>query len=103
MAVVDLRYRKPLDRKLIESLNRFPLLVSVDEHTEAGSISGHLWRPDSAKCKLIRLGIEVEQVQRLVDAMLQEDLTLEHFGLHAEGIARVVRENLRLAPPTAFG
>jgi transketolase C-terminal domain/subunit len=103
VAVVDLRYRKPLDRKLIESLNRFPLLVSVDEHPEAGSISGHLWRPESAKCKLIRLGIEVEQVQSLVDAVLQEDLTLEHFGLHAEGIARIVRENLRLAPPTAFG
>jgi transketolase C-terminal domain/subunit len=103
VAVVDLRYRKPLDHKLIQSLNRFPLLVAIDEHPEAGSISGHLWRPESAKCKLIRLGIEVEQVQRLVDEKLKEDLTLENFGLHAEGIARVVRESLRLAPPTAFG
>ena len=103
VAVVDLRYRNPLDHKLIEGLNRFPLLLSVDEHPEAGSISGHLWRPESAKCKLIRLGIEVEQVLSLVDAGLKEDLTLEHFGLHAEGIARIVRENLRLAPPTAFG
>lgn len=103
VAVVDLRYRIPFDRKLVESLNRFPLLVAVDEHPEAGSISGHLWRPESAKCKLIRLGIEVEAVQTMVDAELKEDLTLEHFGLHAEGIARVVRESLRLAPPSAFG
>lgn len=103
VAVVDLRYRKPLDKKLIEGLNRFPLLVSVDEHPEAGSISGHLWRPDSAGSKLIRLGIEVEQVQNMLEGEVEEELTLEHFGLHAEGIARVVRESLRLAPPSAFG
>lgn len=103
VAVIDLRYRRPLDRELLEGLNRFPLLVSVDEHPEAGGISGHLWRPDSAKCKLVRLGIEVEDVLHLLESNSEEELTLEHFGLHAEGIARVVRESLRLAPPTAFG
>ena len=103
MAVVDLRYRRPVDRELLDSLNRFPLLVSVDEHPEAGGISGHLWRPESAGCKLVRLGIEVRDVQELRTETPEEELTLEHFGLHAEGIARVVRESLRLAPPTAFG
>lgn len=102
-AVIDLRYRKPLDRKLLEGLNRFSLLISVDEHPEAGSISGHLWRPESARCKLIRLGIEVEQVQEMLGGESEEEPSLEHFGLHAEGIARVVRESLRLAPPSAFG
>lgn len=103
VAVIDLRYRHPLDRELLDSLNRFTLIVCVDEHPEAGGISGHLWRPDSAKCKMLRLGIEVGDVQKLLDAGIDEQLTLEHFGLHAEGIARVVRESLRLAPPTAFG
>jgi Transketolase, C-terminal domain len=103
VAVFDLRYRRPLDTNLIDGLNRFPLIVSVDEHPEAGGISGHLWRPERASCKLIRLGISVEAVQELVDRQSGEELTLEHFGLHAEGIARVVRESLRLAPPSAFG
>jgi transketolase C-terminal domain/subunit len=102
VAVIDLRYRRPLDGRLVESLNRFPLLVAVDEHPEAGGIAGHLWRPDSAKCKLVRVSIEVEQVQSLLDKAPKEELSLEHFGLHAEGIARIVRESLRLAPPTAF-
>lgn len=103
VAVIDLRYRRPLDKELIASLNRFPLLVSVDEHPEAGGIAGHLWRPESASCKLIRLGIEVEDVQNLLQKGEREELTLEHFGLHAEGIARCVRESLHIAPPSAFG
>lgn len=103
VAVVDLRYRRPVDFDLLGSLNRFSLLVAVDEHPESGGISGHLWRPDSAKSKMVRVGIEVEQVQAHRDKDQLEELTLEHFGLHAEGIARMVRESLRLAPPTAFG
>lgn len=103
VAVIDLRYRRPLDVKLIESLNRFPILVAVDEHPEAGGIAGHLWRPESAKCRLIRLNIEIETVTAAMDSDLKEELTLEHFGLHAEGIARTVREALRLTPPSTFG
>lgn len=101
VAVFDLRYRCPLDHALIQGLNRFKLIVSVDEHPEAGGIAGHLWRPESSTCKLIRLNIEVEQVQEYLDSEAGEELTLEHFGLHAEGIARTVRESLKLGP-TAF-
>lgn len=103
VAVYDLRYRRPLDRSMMERLNRFPLLVAVDEHPESGGIASHLWRPDTASCKLVRLSIEVEQVQEALDSKVEEDLSLEHFDLHAEGIARIVRESLRLAPPSAFG
>lgn len=103
VAVVDLRYRHPVDRELIETLNRFPLLVAVDEHPEAGGIASYLWRPDSAACKLVRVNIEVDQVLEIKNKMPNEELSLETFGLHAEGIARTVRESLKLAPPTAFG
>ena len=103
VAVVDMRYRSPLDLDLIQGLNRFPLLVAVDEHPESGGVASHLWRPDSAACKLVRLTIEVGQVAELREQFPDEELCLEHFGLHAEGIARVVRESLRLAPPKAFG
>lgn len=103
VAVVDMRYRHPIDRELLETLNRFPLILAVDEHPEAGGISSYLWRPESASCKLVRVSIEVDHVQKLRDKLPGEELTLEHFGLHAEGIARMVRESLRLAPPSAFG
>lgn len=103
VAVVDLRYRHPIDHELLETLNRFPLIVAVDEHPEAGGIASYIWRPDSAACKLVRVNIEVDQVLRIRDKIPNEEMTLETFGLHAEGIARTVRESLRLAPPSAFG
>jgi len=103
VAVYDLRYRRPLDTHLIDGLHRFALIVAVDEHPQAGGISSHLWRPDDVPCKLVRVGIEVEDVLESAIRNPKDDLTLEHFGLHAEGIARTVRECLKLAPPTAFG
>ena len=102
VAVVDLRYRRPLDKELLDGLNRFPLIVAIDEHPEAGGIAGHLWRPNSVSCKLVRLSIELEDIQSRMNTEIDEQLTLEHFGLHAEGIARVVRDNLRTVPSNTF-
>ena len=94
VAVYDLRYRRPIDRELMAEAARFPLLVTVEEGPESGSFASHLlWSERSAR--MIRLTVEVAELKQ----RLREEphaLTLESFGMHAEGIAQAVKGALQL-------
>lgn len=104
VGVYDMRYRRPIDRKSLQAaIKDVRLVVSVDEHPDAGSFAGHLWSSKENGPRLLRLGIEVEDAENVLAAAPGEMLTLEHFGLHAEGIAKSIKSSMRLAPPTAFG
>lgn len=104
VGVYDLRYRRPVDRELVEkALSGVRLAVAVDEHPEAGSFAGLLYTGGEGGAGLLRLNIEVEDAEKVLAAAPGEMLTLEHFGLHAEGISKAIKSSMRLAPPTAFG
>jgi hypothetical protein len=101
VAVYDLRYRRPMDRDLLaEAAKSFPLLVIVEEGPESSSFASHLHSCGPAT-RLLRLSVEVADLtERLADDPHQ--LTLESFGLHAEGIARAVKGALHMGPAGAF-
>lgn len=104
VGVYDLRYRRPVDRALIQkALSGVRLAVAVDEHPEAGSFAGLVYTEGEGGPGLLRLNIEVEDAETVLAAAPGEMLTLEHFGLHAEGISKAIKSSMRLAPPTAFG
>lgn len=100
-AVYDLRYRRPMDRELLAEAAAYPLLVTVEEGPESGSFASHLLSSGSSTASLVRLTVEVADLKQ----RLQDDpypLTLETFGLHAEGIARAVKTALQMGPATEF-
>lgn len=104
VGVYDVRYRRPMDKELFkQARDGVRLVVAVDEHPDAGGFAGQLWKAEDGGPGLLRLGIEVEDVELVLAAAPGEMLTLEHFGLHAEGIAKSIKSSMRLAPPSAFG
>jgi 1-deoxy-D-xylulose-5-phosphate synthase len=94
VAVYDLRYRRPMDRELLAEAARYPLLVTAEEGPESGSFASHLLSADHST-RIVRLSVEVADLkQRLRDD--PHPLSLESFGMHAEGIARSVKSALQL-------
>lgn len=99
VAVYDLRYRRPMDRELLAEATTYPLLVTAEEGPESGSFASHLLS-SGASCRVVRLSVEVADLQqRLTDP---HPLTLESFGLHAEGIARSIKGALQMGPVAGF-
>lgn len=100
-AVYDLRYRRPMDRELLAEAARYPLLVTVEEGPESGSFASHLLSSGSSEASLVRLTVEVADLKQ---RQLEDPypLTLESFGLHAEGIARAVKAALQMGPAPEF-
>jgi hypothetical protein len=97
VAVYDLRYRRPIDRDLLLEATEYPLLVTVEEGPESASFSGQLLTSGSS-CRVVRLSVEVADLEnRLSDGT--GPLSLESFGLDAEGIARAVKGALQLGQP----
>ena len=95
VAVYDIRYRFPMDRELLDEVANFPLLVTVEEGPESTSFSSHILSSERTSARLLRMTVEVEQLWTLLaegeDPSL---LTLESFGMHAEGIARAIKTAL---------
>jgi hypothetical protein len=101
VAVYDLRYRRPIDRQLLAEATDYPLLVTVEEGPESGSFAGQLLGPERSAARLVRLSVEVAELkQRLVED--PHPLSLESFGMHAEGIARAVKTALQMGPAASF-
>ncbi len=103
VAVYDLRYRFPMDRQLLDEVASFPLLVTVEEGPESSSFSSHILSPDRTSARLLRMTVEPDQLWTLLSE--GEDpslLTLESFGIHAEGIARAIKGALGLGLSEGF-
>jgi hypothetical protein len=97
VAVYDLRYRRPMDRALLEEAGSYPLLVTAEEGPESGSFASHLLSSERPSARLVPLCVEVGALkERLAGDPLP--LSLESFGMHAEGIARAVKTALQLGP-----
>ncbi len=96
VAVYDLRYRRPMDRDLLALEGAsYPLLVTVEEGPQSSSFASHLFTSELKTTRMLRLSVEVADLK----ARLAEDphpLSLESFGMHAEGIARAVKEALQM-------
>jgi hypothetical protein len=100
VAVYDLRYRRPMDREMLAEAATFPLLVTVEEGPESSSFGSHLLFSGTSS-RVLRLSVEVAELkQRLAEE--PHPLSLESFGLHAEGIARAVKSALQLGPVGGF-
>lgn len=96
VAVYDLRYRRPMDRELLAEATNYPLVVTVEEGPESSSFASHIISARGSTRK-VRLSVEVAELSRL----LTEEpypLSLESFGLHAEGIARSIKGALNMGP-----
>lgn len=99
VAVYDLRYRRPLDRELLAGTD-YPLLVTVEEGPESGSFASHLLTSDKTP-RMLRMSVEVAELQQRLSEE-SHPLSLENFGMHAEGIARAVKSALQIGTTTTF-
>ena len=102
VAVFDLRYRQPVADEVLAELRTFQLVVSVDEHSQFGGVSGQLWPATGKGARFLQMGIEEKQLHSFQSAHAGEAMGLEQFGLHAEGIASILREGLELASVSEF-
>lgn len=103
VGVYDLRYRRPVDRSLLEEVADRRLLVTVEEGPESSSFSNHLLSEQRASARLLRLTVEVEDFWEQVAR--DEDpggFSLETFGIHAEGISRAIKSVLGVGPSGSF-
>ena len=103
VGVYDLRYRRPVDRDLLDEVASVPLLVTVEEGPESSSFASHLLSAERASSRLVRLTVEVEDLAaKFAEGAEAGGFTLETFGLHAEGIARSVKNALGIGPSGGF-
>lgn len=91
--LVDMRWVKPLDTRLIRQLaRRHPLLVTLEDHqrmTGAGSAVGEFLHEEGLVTQLLSLGIHDEFAHHG-----KRDELLAELGLDAAGVERAVRDRL---------
>ncbi len=99
VAVHDLRYRRPVDRELLEEVAHCRLLVTAEEGPESSSFASHLLSSERSSARLLRLTVEVEDLwTRLGQGEDPSLFSLETFGMHAEGIAKAIKSALGMGP-----
>lgn len=93
VAVFDLRYHHPLDLNLLGELATFALVVTLEEGPKSSSFTNIF--PPELGAKLLTVTVEFHELQAY-QAKGTQSLTLESFGLHAEGIAQRIKEFMNL-------
>lgn len=90
--VVDMYCVKPLDKEaIIQAAKKAKLVITVEEHAPFGGLGSMVSQVVGAECpkKVINLALPDAPV---ITGTSKE--VFDHYGLNAEGIAKVVREAL---------
>lgn len=101
VAVYDLRYQRPSDPSMVELAAPFSLVVTAEEGPRSSSISSSLYAYGKPEARLIQLSIEPAGLESY-QSKEQFSPTLESFGLHGEGIARTIKDALKIGIATDF-
>jgi transketolase len=90
--VLDMYCVKPLDRVAVcEAAKRSKLVVTVEEHAPFGGLGSMVSQVTAAECQTKTINLALPDAPVITG---KSQAVFDYYGLNAEGINKVVKENL---------